>query len=163
MFFASEFFTNMYGNMVLINKQLVNNILKINDPTYKKIINKIMCNPSSSSLNPCFMNQQIFNYYNIPHKKFFENDTFGNIKYQEQTNENKCFIKIVLPYFDIICVHLDAYYKIDRIEQLRQINSEITRATIIIGDFNFFNVNDFLVWINMICYYFFMQYILGKK
>ena len=143
------YFMTLYGNMILINKKFLANIKNINDPKYSAMINEIMCNISAPTDDNCFMNQQIFNYKNIPPKLFYDDGDY-KIKYQEQNNENKCFIKIILPYFDIICVHLDAYYTKYRIEQLDQINSEITRPTIIIGDFNFFNINDFIYWRNMI-------------
>lgn len=58
--------------------------------------------------------------------------------------EQKCFIKISLKDFDIICIHLEAYSFDVRIEQLKQINKEITRKTIIMGDFNIFNEKDFI-------------------
>lgn len=122
--------------------------MNIKNRDYNDVINTIMCNVGNIGQNKCFMNQQIFTYNDIPEKKIFTNDKTGKIIYQEQTNENKCFIKIVLPYFDIICVHLDAYYRKYRIEQLNQINAQISRKTIIVGDFNFFNVNDFLEWHN---------------
>jgi len=146
------FFMTMYGNMILIRKELATKISDILDPDYSDMIRTIMCSMTSPGFHPCYMNQQVFTYQNVPPKKEYSssNPNIGTVQYQEQSNENKCFIKIVLPYFDVICVHLDAYYKKYRLSQLEQINNVITRPTVIIGDFNFFNINDFTVWIRKI-------------
>lgn len=140
------FYMTIYGNMILIKKDFMTNIRDIKNPTYHTMVSQYLCSHFLPLNRPCFMNQQVFTYHNVPPKMM---DEHYHIRYQEQRNENKCFIKIVLPFFDLINVHLDAYYQQNRIEQLNQINAQITRPTIIIGDFNFFNVDDFLFWRNL--------------
>lgn len=147
--YPPAFYTTIYGNAILMNKKYVNNIKNISDPSYTNFIKDTLCNDLIASQNKCFMNQQIFNYDNIPPLKNNTYNKIGTVKYREQTNENKCFIKVTLPQFDLICVHLDATFIDYRIKQLKQINDTITRPTIIIGDFNFFDLNDFLVTINI--------------
>jgi hypothetical protein len=60
-----------------------------------------------------------------------------------RSGETKCFIKISLPDFDLINVHLTAYDKTGniRIEELNKINDNISneRPTLIVGDFNIIN------------------------
>ena len=140
-------YSSLYGNMMLIRKKFKSNIINFKGTdTEKQFIDDVLCiGITRGEYNKCFLNQQAFTYRNVPQKKIINyGDKLGNIKYQQPNNENKCFIKIILPMFDLICVHLDAYNKNDRLEQLAQINNEITRKTIIVGDFNFFNVDDFL-------------------
>lgn len=141
------FFSVIYGNMVLIKKDFKLNIMNDGrEGNDNNFIDSILCMGSTRGTeNRCFLGQQVFTYNNVPPRIVSDfGPKIGKLKYQEQNNENKCFIKIILPMFDLICVHLDAYSKDSRIEQLKQINNEITRKTIIVGDFNFFDVNDFL-------------------
>ena len=141
------FFSVIYGNMVLIKKDFKLNIMNEGrEGNDNNFIDSILCMGSTRGIeNRCFLGQQVFTYNNVPPRIVSDfGPKIGKLKYQEQNNENKCFIKIILPMFDLICVHLDAYSKDSRIEQLKQINNEITRKTIIVGDFNFFDVNDFL-------------------
>lgn len=153
--YPPAFYTSIYGNVILIHKNFINNIKNLNsdnNPEYRQFVKNLLCNDTIPTQNKCYMNQMIFNYDNIPKIKHVKYDTtiLGQVNYREQTNENKCFIKITLPCFDLICVHLDATYIEYRIQQLKQINDVITRSTIIIGDFNFFDLNDFLDVINNI-------------
>lgn len=145
-----SYYTTMYGNMVLVHKNYLNNILNIRNNKYASIVKDILCDISAARENRCFLNQQTFTYGDVPGKEIREFADVGKIEYQEKTNENKCFIKISLPQFDLICVHLDAYNSNDRIKQINEINAKITRRTIIMGDFNFFNIEDFLYWKNLL-------------
>lgn len=157
------FYMTMYGNMVLINKEYLTKLSNIKNQKYSNIIKNTLCDATAPRDNKCFLNQQVFTYNNVPKRIIQDYDELGKIIYQEKTNENKCFIKISLLTFDVICVHLDAYNSDDRIKQLDDINKQITRPTVIMGDFNFFNVNDFIIWKNLLMNKIFIQLIFDRN
>ena len=134
-FATPSWYADVYGNAILIEKTLYTRLWSLNR---SYIFGDKLCDVNR---NKCFYNQQSHTYYHIPPT----NDITRNaekLRYQNMANENKCYIKLSFPIFDLICVHLDAYSILTRIKQLDIINSEITRPTIIIGDFNFFNYDD---------------------
>ena len=57
--------------------------------------------------------------------------------------ETRCFIKFSLPNFDIICTHLEAYVTSKREKEIDEINDNISRSTIILGDFNMITESDY--------------------
>ena len=132
-----SWYADIYGNAILIEKTLNDRLLSLNS-TY--IFGDKLCDYNK---NKCFYNQQSHTYYHIPPTEDITKNA-EKLRYQNITNENKCYIKLSFPIFDLICVHLDAYSINTRIKQLDVINSEITRPTIIMGDFNFFNYEDLL-------------------
>ena len=134
MFCTPAFYTSMYGNMVLIHKNIIQNMLSSINHDVSNIRN-VLC---TTSMNKCYFNQQIHNYDNVPSVKCANNliEEFGksvpcsdksHLAVVSQLDEQKCFIKISLPYFDIICVHLSAYHTQSRIEQLNQINKKFSQ------------------------------------
>lgn len=130
-----SWFSDFYGNMILVRNDIYE--LFMRDDDY--IFNQYIC---SKGDNRCSFNQQTRYFSNIPKT----NDVVKNgitLRTQSSTNENKCYVKVSFPDFDLICLHLDAYTTNARIEQLKQVNEEITRQTIVIGDFNFFNYEEF--------------------
>lgn len=92
----------------------------------------------------CYM-RQMNKIYNIPCvENEISNPEIKN-KYTcgAYNFETRCFIKIELPEFDIICTHLDVESHRIRIYQLIELNKYIRKKTIILGDFNLVDKNDF--------------------
>jgi endonuclease/exonuclease/phosphatase family metal-dependent hydrolase len=118
-----SWFYSPYGTSVYINIELINHAYLSGFP-----------NCSFPTKKNCTLNQN---------SKTF---TFDNNNPNPDI-ETRCFIKFSLKDFDIICVHLEPYSEEVRIKQLkeidREINKEIARKTIIMGDFNIFNEKDF--------------------
>lgn len=112
-----SWFYSPYGTSVYIKSDLIKHLYLINTPNCN--------NPTKKN---CDLKQKI--------KTFNLNETTNDV-------ESRCYIKFSLKDFDIICVHLEPYSKDIRIEQLKEINNDITRKTIILGDFNIFNEEDF--------------------
>lgn len=65
----------------------------------------------------------------------------------DNLEDEKCVVRISLPTFDLICVHLTAYDKSGqtRMDELKTISDIIIpkRKTIIMGDFNFINIEEY--------------------
>src|SRR5579872_2464591 len=57
------FYSSFYGNMVLIHKKVVENILTGSTDADTLPIRNTLC---TSSMNKCYLNQQIHNYTNVP-------------------------------------------------------------------------------------------------
>lgn len=129
-----SWYADLYGNAIFMHHDFISKIIN-SDETNN--FYKYICDPTK-----CTFNQHIANYSNIPEKNIMTINEMKFIDYKN-SNENKCFIKISIHPFDIFCIHLDAYSVKMRNEQLDIIANEITRTSIIIGDFNFFNPNDF--------------------
>jgi endonuclease/exonuclease/phosphatase family metal-dependent hydrolase len=127
-----SWYADLYGNAVYMKIEFIE---KIKNSDERNDIFKYLCQKPK-----CTFNQYIKNYDNIPEKNNIDKI---NIRNYNNTNDNKCYIKISLHDFDIFCVHLDAYSELSRNIQLIAINGEVTRSSFIIGDFNFMNSNDF--------------------
>lgn len=88
--------------------------------------------PICSTRLQCFLGQRAhtFHHYQL------------SLSEQEDVEE-KCFLKISLPAFDLICVHLTAYDRTGerRLAELKTIHQSLsmTRRSIIVGDFNMIN------------------------
>ncbi|VBB18150.1 exodeoxyribonuclease III [Yasminevirus sp. GU-2018] len=132
-----SWYASSYGNMVLILKEFAH-LCQVNKDRFAS--SEYICDALKGK---CFFNQYIQSYDNVPEKQS-SSRTGQTIQFTDITNEVKCFIKISLFNFDILCVHLDAYKVEYRLEQIKQLKDNITRPTIIVGDFNCFNTRDFL-------------------
>lgn len=131
-----SWYASSYGNMILISKEF-SHLCIVNKDKFAS--SEFLCDTLKGK---CFFNQMVRNYDDVPEKQISVR-TGQSIQYTDITNEVKCFIKISLFNFDIVCVHLDAY-KVDyRLGQIKQIKDNITRPTIIVGDFNFFYTKDY--------------------
>lgn len=130
---SPSWYSDFYGNAILINRSFFAELLYVFD-TY--IWQSQLC-PNELR---CKLGQETIQFENPV--SIIEERNDQKIKYQTSANEKKCFIKLSFPEFDIINVHLDAYSIKTRIEQLKKINNEIIRPTIIMGDFNFFDYGD---------------------
>lgn len=88
--------------------------------------------PICSSRLQCFLGQRSHTFHH------------RSLSMSEQEDvEEKCFLKISLPAFDLICVHLTAYDRTGerRLAELKIIHESLstTRRSIIVGDFNMIN------------------------
>lgn len=123
-----SWFNDVYGNMILINKLFK---LKIKNSANSEYYIQNICGKSNkctlSQFNNTYKSFQCCNKH-TPDKLMFEHG-----------DETRCFIKISLPSFDIICTHLEAYNTEKRKIQLQELNEYITRETYILGDFNMIN------------------------
>lgn len=127
-----SWFSALYGNMILIRKQLFNN--------YKNTL-------ANSSLNvcnkmaKCFFNQRIYTFeYPIPKKQPISGVILENV----EESETRCFIKITLGEYDLICTHLEAYDRNIRQKQFEELFKHVTRPTIIVGDMNIINTGNYI-------------------
>lgn len=119
-----SWFASTYGNMILIKKKIMR-VLLINPTNY---FSYNLC----TSNTKCFLNQRISVYKDpVPIRK----DNFDNYR----ATETRCFVKISLGSFDVICTHLEAYQKETRKNQFIEMMTYVTRKTIIMGDFNIIN------------------------
>ena len=127
-----SWFNTVYGNAVFIKKKI------------KKLIQKDFANKPNipyskicGSGNRCLMGQYNHVYDDLECCKKDSLNKFPNDK------ETRCFIKFSLPDFDIICTHLEAYDVSKREKELREIDTHISRSTIILGDFNMISEQDY--------------------
>ena len=74
--------------------------------------------------------------------------------------ETRCFIKISLPMYDLILVHLEPYHKDIRKLQLQQIIESIDRPSVLLGDLNIINHSDYIINDNS---YEYLKLLLNKK
>ena len=114
----------LYGNMIFIKRTLAESV-GIADPNFD-----ILCEPDKKK---CFFNQYAKTYDN-PHpiiKNIIGDDV--NLFSQKET---RCFTKISFSNYDIFCTHLEAYDKKIRMQQLKELSKQITRKSLIMGDFN---------------------------
>jgi hypothetical protein len=96
-------------------------------------LTNILCQVSKDK---CFFNQYSSNYTEPnPEKRII----FGNNIKVMNEDETRCFTKISFSTYDIFCTHLDANNKTYRRKQLDELANQITRESIIIGDFNIIN------------------------
>jgi len=123
-----SWFNDVYGNMILINKLFK---LKIKKSTYSEYYKMNICGKT----NKCTLSQFNNTYKSL---KCCSKHTPDKLTL-DSSDETRCFIKISLPTFDIICTHLEAYNTDKRILQLKELNEYITRETYILGDFNMIN------------------------
>lgn len=126
-----SWFNDVYGNMILIDKTLLRKLKK--QPAEQYFSNNV-CGKS----NRCFLGQ--FNYIYDSLNCCQQGKSIVPL----QGAETRCFIKISLPQFDIICTHLEAYNTETRVKQLTELNKFITRPTIVLGDFNMICENDYV-------------------
>ncbi len=128
-----SWFDDVYGNMILIKKELKTKLL-LSD--LSNSYNRTSCGIN----NRCYLSQ--FNHvYNDLDCCTNERPNIPIIP--PIGNETRCFIKISLPNFDIINTHLEAYETPKRVRQLQELNKYITRITIVLGDFNMINIDDY--------------------
>jgi endonuclease/exonuclease/phosphatase family metal-dependent hydrolase len=145
-----SWFNAIYGNIIYIKKSLKQRIMKyFAGLSYKNTIyNKFICGYK----NKCNMGQMIMTYNDLE----CCNTSFINNVYPLTsigTKETRCFIKFSLPDFDIIFTHLEAYNKEKRLLELKELNNNIIKTTIILGDFNTILLDDYTEdqlkqWIN---------------
>lgn len=123
-----SWFSDIYGNMILINKLFK---IKIKKSSYSEYYSMNICGKT----NKCNLSQFNNTYKSL---KCCSKHTPDKLTL-DSSDETRCFIKISLPSFDIICTHLEAYNTDKRILQLKELDEYITRETYILGDFNMIN------------------------
>lgn len=164
-----SWYSDLYGNAIFMNKKFIEKILNSdrNNQLYNYLCNY---NENICSFNQHIENYidvprittgkisgQMSDHMSNQTSDQISNQTSDQISDQmkdkmnkhmildyDKTNDNKCFIKISLHDFDLFCVHLDAYSIENRKQQLDQINKQISRMSIISGDFNFINPDIYL-------------------
>lgn len=99
---SSAWYSDFYGNMILISKPYYEYVLNISNI---HTLGDYICDTEN---NRCLFNQYYQSYSDIPK---LNNTVFSGekISYIDAGNEIKCFIRISIPMFDLVCVHLDAY------------------------------------------------------
>jgi endonuclease/exonuclease/phosphatase family metal-dependent hydrolase len=129
-----SWYSTHYGNMILVHKRLEENLRQ-----QYGALHQILCN-----IDRCTYNQYA-KTYSLPTPKT-RSILGSNVAVFKQ--ETRCFIKIAMPDFDIICTHLEAYDKLIRRKQLDELKEYITRKTIIVGDFNIMNSKNYAILLN---------------
>jgi endonuclease/exonuclease/phosphatase family metal-dependent hydrolase len=127
-------YEGVYGNMILARKEFIERY-----GTYCHPVLNMLCTTDKTK---CYMNQYS-KTYDYPKQEERTLADGSIIKYFGELNETRCFIKISLGKCDIICTHLDAYNKHNRMKQLEQLKNEITRPTILLGDLNIIDVSQY--------------------
>lgn len=117
-------------NNILIKKDLVECI--------KSIGLKIFQN--QCDVNRCRFNQYAKTYNNPEQNILYQEDQIIKLF---KNKETRYFIKISFADFDIFCTHLDAYDSHIRKRQLDELHAQITRKSIIVGDFNIIDVREY--------------------
>ena len=122
-----------YGNMILIKRKYENELKEL----IKKVYTNYPINFCDLTKEKCYYGQK--------------NTTYD--KKHNDYSETRCYIKVKLPEFNIICTHLEVNDNSSeiRIKQLTQIHEDIKKEsnpTIILGDFNFVNYDDYNYNIN---------------
>lgn len=125
-----SWYSDFYGNMMLISNSYLNYVMNV---AGNHVFGIDLCNLEH---HRCFLNQLSVTYNNVPLAVIKTANDNKLLKY-DSLNEIKCYIKISLPDFDIVCIHLDAYNDQYRKDQLTQIHEKLTRLTFILRDFNF--------------------------
>lgn len=122
----------MYGNMILVKNEFVNFVKRNASDTY---FNNL-CTQGRAQ-GKCLFNQYASTYM-VPKPVNYREA--GNVS-SVFSGETRCYIRISLSEYDLICTHLEAYNKTIRRKQLDELNNLIIRPTIICGDFNVIDVN----------------------
>lgn len=119
----------LYMTMILCQKSLREQLVK-----YGQVDQKF--SPICSSLLQCHLGQRTHTFH---HEPLDQSET--------QDVEEKCFLKISLPAFDLVCVHLTAYDQTGerRLQELQIIHQSLSKnkRTILMGDFNMINREEY--------------------
>lgn len=133
----------IYGNQIIIKKNIIDLVRKNRavSPLYD-----IQCIEEK-----CMFNQYAKTYeYPNPHNNIGFALDRDEIMLFKSGDETRCFIKISFIHFDIFCTHLDATNKNIRRRQLDELQSNMTRKSIIMGDMNIIDRHQYNNWINIL-------------
>lgn len=132
-FVVPSWYEANYGNMIFIKRAFGDNIYE--NSNFSEAFGRL-CKQGLTQ-GTCLFNQYATTYTHPKPELELTNQQKINVF----TDETRCYIKISLTFFDLICTHLEAYKQRLRMKQLEEINQQITRPTIILGDFNIVDVN----------------------